>query len=269
MTPGFPGHRQIADSPLARANPVAKLLVLGAVSVTSLFILDPVTPLLLYALAVLGVRVGARVPLRTLARAQWPFLPFAAGVLMVNAVSRPGQVVWQSGFIRVSQEGLAVGASLAVRVLLIGALSIGFLSTTDPVRLMTSLRMQLRVSPRFAYALLAGHRVLLQLPGEWEQLRYAHQVRSPLTRTGRPRRPIRFWGRCAFGLLVVTIRRGDRLAQALESRGLGLTPRTCWQPEIIRRADIGLVAVVIAGCAAAVAVSAAVGTLQGIGALFS
>lgn len=269
MTPAVTAHRRIADSPLSRANPVVKLLLLGGVSLLTLFILDPVTPVLLFALALLGVGVGGRIPLSTLLRAQLPFLSFAAGVLMVNAVSRPGQPVWQSGPFRVSQEGLAVGASLAVRVLLIGALSIGFLWTTDPVRLMTSLRMQLRVSPRFAYALLTGHRVLLQLPGEWEQLRYAHQVRSPLSRTGRPRRSIRVWARCAFGLLVTTIRRGDRLAQALESRGLGLSPRTCWRPEVVRRADLWLVAVVITGSAAAVALSAALGTLRGIGALFS
>ncbi len=265
----FADQRRIADSPLARANPTVKLLLLAGVSVMNLFILDPVTPVLLYLSAVLGVRFGARVRPRTLARAQLPFVSFAVGVLLVNALSRPGRAVWQSGPFRISLEGLMVGSSLAVRVLLIGALSIGFLSTTDPARLMTSLRMQLRVSPRCAYALLAGHRVLLQLPGEWEQLRYAHHVRLPLSSTGRRRRSLRVWTRCAFGLLVTTIRRGDRLAQALESRGLGLTPRTCWRPEIVRRADLGLVALVIAGSVAAVAVSAALGTLRGIDAMFT
>lgn len=262
------GPAVISDSVLARCNPVAKLLVLTAISLSLLLVLDPVTPALLYAVAVPAVLVAARVRPTTLIRAQIPFAVFAFGVLAVNAVTRPGSAVARIGPLRVTAEGLSVGGSLAVRVLLVGVLSLAFLASTDPTRLMVSLRMQLGVSPRIAYALLAGHRLLQELPAEWHQLRSAHLVRSPMNRRGRAGHPVLRWAQCAFGLLVVSIRRGERLAQALESRGLGLAPRTCWHPERLSRRDAVLIGVVVAAITTVLLASAEWGTLRGVGAMF-
>ena len=55
--------------------------------------------------------------------------------------------------------------------------------------------------------------------------------------------------RCAFSLLVDAVRRADRIAFALESRGLGEGPRTLWRPVPLGAADALLslgVAVVVA-----------------------
>jgi energy-coupling factor transport system permease protein len=262
------GPALIGDSPLARCNPVVKLVALTAISLGLLLVLDPVTPSVLYALAIPSVIAASRLRVTTLVRAQVPFAVFAVGLLAVNAVTRPGDPVARLGPLTVTAQGLSVGGSIAVRVLLIGVLSLAFLGSTDPTRLMTSLRMQLGVSPRFAYALLAGHRLLQDLPREWALLRSAHHVRAPLNRRGRPRHPVRRWTRCAFGLLVVCIRRGEQLAQALESRGLGLEPRTCWQPEGLSRRDAILTGAIATAIAGALLVSAAWGTLRGVDALF-
>lgn len=255
------------DSVLARRNPVVVLGALTAVSLGLLLILDPVTPALLWLAAMPTIALIARIPLPTLLRAQLPFAAFGVGLLVVNAVSRPGQVVGRWGPLTVSAEGITVGASLALRVLVVGVLTLGFLAATEPARLMTSLRLQLHVSPRIAYAVLAGHRILQDLPAEWAVLRAAHRVRAPVDAAGRPRRRVRGWARCAFGLLVVAIRRGEQLSLALESRGLGLTPRTCWRPERVTVGDTVLVLVTAAGVAAAVGCSAAWGTLRGVGML--
>lgn len=263
-----PGPVLIPDSPLARCDPVAKLVVLTVVSIGSLLILDPLTPALLYLAAVPAVLVAGRIGWSALLRVQVPFAVFALGLLAVNAVTRPGTVVTRPGPLTVTAEGLWVGASVAMRVLVVGVLSVGFLVSTDPGRLMTALRGHLRLPPRLAFGLLAGHRLLQDLPAEWAQLRAAHRVRAPLTRRGRPRRPIRRAARCAFGLLVVSIRRGGQLAEALESRGLGLEPRTVWRPEAFGRRDLALIAAVVVVVVAVLGASAACGTLRGSGALF-
>src|SRR5690606_5358101 len=174
-------------APLDRRNPTVKLALVFAVSLTVMFVLDPVTPALLYLFALTGVAVGTRPTPRTLLIAHLPFLAFAFGVLVVNALSRPGHVLWGAGVLRVTAEGVGVGAALAVRTLLVGVLAIGFLLSTDGVALMHSLRQNARLSPRVAYAVLAGYRLLQDMPREWATIEHAHAVRARRRRDGPPR----------------------------------------------------------------------------------
>jgi energy-coupling factor transport system permease protein len=256
------------DSPLARRNPTIKLALLFAASVALLFILDPVTPTVVYQLGILGVVIGGRVPVRTVVVAQLPFLAFAFGVFSINVLSRPGTVLWQEGPLRVTVEGLVVGAALAARTLAIGILSIGFVLTTDSLGLMTSLNQNARLGARPSYALMAGYRLLQQLPGEWTAIRNAQAVRAPLRRDGTVRRGPASFGRAAFALLVLAIRRGERIAQSLESRGLGLEPRTVWHPVRVDTTDIVFAGVIMAAFAGLIVASAATGVLDGPGTLF-
>ncbi|GAB3026690.1 hypothetical protein GCM10011376_13370 [Nocardioides flavus (ex Wang et al. 2016)] len=230
---------------LGRRNPSVKLGLAFAVSLAVSFVLTPTAPAVLYVLALLAVRLTSRVPWRRLALAHVPFVAFASGALLVNAVSRPGTVLWAAGSLEVTDAGLSVGAALAARTLLIGVLAVGFVVSTDPVDLMTSLQQNARLSPRVTYALLAGHRLLQELPREWQTIRMAHAVRAPLRADGRPEAGVRAFTRAAFALLVVCVRRGERTAQALESRGLGVGPRTVWRPVRVDRTDVTMAATVL------------------------
>lgn len=71
-----------------------------------------------------------------------------------------------------------------------------------------------------------------------------------------------------FTLLVVSVRKGERMAQALESRGLGLTPRSTWRPVRITRGDWAMAAIVLSVLALVLTVSARLGILAGPGRLF-
>jgi len=244
----------VAPSSLARRNPTVKLAILFIVSLVLLVVFDPVTPALLYLLGLVAVLGFARIPLRTLVLAHLPFVGFALGILVVNALSRPGEVVVDLPPIRVTVEGLLVGSALALRTMAVGILSIGFIGTTDPVALMTSLHQHARLSARVTFAVLAGYRMLQQLPREWQVIRQAQSVRAPLRDNGATRFGLREFGRAAFTLLVVSLRRGERMSQSLESRGLGLGARTVWRPVPLGPADwlllagtLGVLALVIAG----------------------
>lgn len=255
------------DSLLGRRNPTVKLAVTALVSVILLFVLDPLTPAALYLLALIGVAVSARMAPRVLALAHLPFLAFALGLLLVNALSRPGLELWQAGPLRVTSQGLEVGAALAGRTLVIGVLAIGFLRSTDPVDLMTSLHQNARLSSRVTYAVLAGYRMLQEMPREWTTIQHAHAVRAPTREDHRLPRGARHLAGVVFTLLVVSIRKGERLAQSLESRGLGLQPRTTWRPVPVRRSDWVFALVVLAAVAVVLTGSAALGVLRGPGAL--
>lgn len=257
----------VAPSPLARRNPTVKLAILFVVSFALLFVFDPVTPGVLYLLGLAAVVAFARIPARALVLAHIPFVGFALGLLVVNALSRPGEVVASLPALRITVDGLFVGSSLALRTMAIGILSIAFVATTDGVALMTSLNQHARLSARVTYAVLAGYRMLQQMPREWQTIRHAQSVRSPL-RAGRARFGARAFGRASFALLVVSLRRGERMSQSLESRGLGLGRRTVWRPVPLEPADWLLLAGVLASVAVVIAVTAPLGLGRGPQELF-
>lgn len=258
-----------ADSPLGRRNPTVKIALVFAVSFAVLFVFDPLTPSLLYLLALIAVLVSTRLRPRTLAMAHLPFLAFALGVLLVNALTRPGEVLWEAGLLRVTAEGVTVGAALAMRTLLVGVLSIGFIVSTDPVALMTSLHQNARLSPRVTYAVLAGYRMLQEMPREWDTIRQAHAVRAQIREDGTLPRDVRAISSAAFTLLVVSVRKGERIAQALESRGLGLTPLSTWRPVRVHMADAMMAVAVLFVVTAVIVLSALTGQLEGYGVLRS
>lgn len=258
----------VRDSPLARRNPTVKLALLTGVSLVAVLLLDPVTPTVLYLLSLLGVATAARVPAGTLAVAHLPFVLFASGVLVVNALSRPGAVLWDAGPLRVTEEGVHIGLALAARTLLVGVLAVGFLLSTDGVALMTSLQHNARLDPRVTYAVLAGYRMLQEMPREWATIRAAHAVRTDPVARRRWWQEVRHLGGVAFTLLVVSVRKGERIAQALESRGLGLHPRTTWRPVCVTGADRLMVLLCVLAVVVVVALSAWSGQLRGPNALF-
>jgi energy-coupling factor transport system permease protein len=177
-------------------------------------------------------------------------------------------VLWQEGPLRVTEEGLVIGAALAARTLAIGILAIGFVLTTDSLSLMTSLHQNARLPARPSYALMAGYRLLQQLPGEWAGIRDAQAVRAPLRRDGTVRTGPAAFGRAGFALLVLAIRRGEQMARSLESRGLGLTPRTVWHPVRIGAVDVIFGASTLVVLGGLLVASALIGVLSGPAALF-
>lgn len=258
----------VAPSALSQRNPTVKLAVLFIACLALLFVLDPVTPTVIYLLSLTSVLLGGRLSLGTVLRAQLPFFAFALGVFSINVLSRPGVILWQEGALRVTVEGVTIGAALAVRTLAIGILAVGFVLTTDSLALMTSLHQNAKLGARPSYALMAGYRMLQQLPSQWSEIRAAQAVRAPLKINGAVRSTPASFARAAFALLVLSIRRGERVAQSLESRGLGLTPRTVWQPVRVEWTDIAFAAAVLGVLGAVITIAGLLGVLSGPGALF-
>lgn len=269
VVPAF-GRPLPHDSYLHRRNPTVKFAVVLLVSAVMVAVFDPWTPGLLYLLAFPAVLLAGAVPWRTLAWAQLPFVLFGTSLFVVNALTRQGPSIAALGPFDVSAEGVSVGLSLALRTLLIGTLSVGFVLTTDGAQLMTSLHQQVRLGARLTYAVLAGYRLLEQMPEQWQVIRQAQAARRPAAETHRhtlPHSP-RALSRAAFTLLVTTIRRGERMSIAMETRGLGASRRTVYRPVQVTGAD----ATLVVGCALVLAAVLTtgwyVGWLVGFGVLF-
>lgn len=239
---------------LSQRNPTVLLGLLTALSIVCIALTDPVPLVALYVLLTAATLAGCRIRPLALLRAQVPFVVFALGVFAVNVLSRPGHEPWPELPVRITQEGIVLGTALALRALVIGLGALAVARATDPRRTMVSLQQHARLPARYAYALLAGRRLLDDLPSRWATITRAHRARLPVRTDGtvgrlRPRHLVA----CAFALLVDAIRSAERLAFALESRGLGEGPRTIWRPVPCGRADL-LLGVVVATVVGAVLV---------------
>lgn len=233
---------------LPTINPSVKLVVLTAISLALLLVLDPVTPALVYGGLLVLWWFDSTVALRTLVLGQLPFVGFAVSVLLVNVLAR-------------SEGGWTVGGSLAIRTMVVGLGVILMIRTTEPARLLESLRQNLRLPDKVCFAVLAGYRLLSDLPTHWQTLLRAHRVR------GMRRLTLAVFGRSALALLATSIRRGERMSITMQTRGLGGGPRTTWRPQRVTVRDVLWALVVLGTFAGIVAVGAHLGYLRGPSAL--
>jgi energy-coupling factor transport system permease protein len=199
---------------LGRRDATAKLL--GALLVTAAVVttLEPAALLTVIG-ALLLILPFTGVSPGALWRRGWPILASAAGILTFTVLfgAADSPVVWQLGGLAVREN--AVG--YALRLLAIGL-------------------------PGFAIGALAALRLAPLLAAEYRLIRLARRARG--SRRGL--------FSTLFGLLVAAIRRGIRLATAMEARGFDRGPRTiaretrfAWSDAFVVIAGLALAAAVI------------------------
>ncbi len=251
---------------LARANPVAKALATLPPTAVLLFSLDLVTPSVVIALTLLALPF-AQVDLPRLLR-RTRLLGFAVlmvGVLNAVFAAHPrGHVLIALGPVQVTSGSAFDGLGIALRALGVALPGIVVLASTDPVDLADSLVQQAKVPAKFAYGTLAALRLMPLLSQEWDYLGMARRARG-LDAGRSPVAGLRIFASQVFALLVVAIRRGTRLATAMDARGFdsGL-PRSCARRQSVRRGDLALVAASALGSALALTVSMQAGTWQSV-----
>ncbi len=248
--------------PLARVNPVAKLGFSLAVTLGLLLTIDWVSAAVaLVAELVLLAFVGLPPRLIVVRTAPvWIAAPLAGLTTVLYGVSS-GTVYWHWSLIEVSDGSIALGAATTLRVLAIGIPAVLLFVTIDPTDLADGLAQVLRLPARFVLGGLAGLRLVGLFIDDWRALGLARRARGVADR-GAVRR---FLGQ-AFALLVLSIRRGSKLATAMEARGFGApTPRTWARPSVFRIRDwmVVLLGVAVALLATGVAIAAGSWNLVG------
>jgi energy-coupling factor transport system permease protein len=215
------------DSFLQRLNPLTKLLMCflaGAVVSTTN---EPVTPALVIVLSLLATRGLGRVPWVSLGRPMLFGLPAAVGVFWTYTLFYGG-----------NGPAWLYGATMATRLLAIMCASMMFVLTTDPAQFVRSLIHQAHVSPRIAYSVFAAYRFVPLLEVEFQGIRAAHQMRGGVGR-GTLLDPFREMFGYAIPLLASAVRKGERVALAMESRGFGAIPqRTYFRVTTLGRGDL-------------------------------
>ncbi|WP_089158027.1 energy-coupling factor transporter transmembrane component T family protein [Micromonospora sp. NBS 11-29] len=249
---------------LARRNPVAKLAAAMVFTLVLVATLDPVAPAIAIAveLAVLPL-FGVRY--RVLARRAWPLLAGAVGILVtltLFAADRSGPVLVEAGPVLITQGVLVTALGLVLRMLAVALPGIIVFATTDPTELADALIQNAKAPARFAIGALAAFRLVPLLEQEWRMISMARRARG--VDAGRnPVAKLRLFASTAFALLVGAIRRGTRLAVAMDARGFDAdTPRTVARRQHFTRADTLLVLTAALLAAAALTTSIALGTFR-------
>lgn len=243
---------------IARSNPVAKLVASFVIAFVLILTVDAVSAATALVLELL-VLPFAGLRLRDLLRrtaALW-IAAALAGATTVLYGRDSGAVLAQFLFVSVTEGSVTLGVAIALRVVAIGLPSIVLIATTDPTDLADGLAQILRLPSRFVLGGLAGMRLVGLLVEDWRTLAMARRARGVADGRG-PLHALRSLTSRTFSLLVLAIRRGSRLATAMEAKGFGSeTPRTWARESRVGAGDLLLVAggVLIAAAAAFAAVA--------------
>ncbi|WP_020573484.1 energy-coupling factor transporter transmembrane component T family protein [Actinopolymorpha alba] len=249
-------------APVARLNPVTKLAAAFVVIVGLLLTGDAVTPAIVLGAELLAI-AAAGIRWRVFVRRLW-LLFVTVGGLGVSTLlftdQRSGADVLDAGPVHVTTGSLLAATAVILRVFAIALPGIVALASTDPTEFADALVQHLRTPPRFTFGALAAFRLLPVLGDEWRTLMLARRARG--IDAGRsPVRRARLFASGVFALLVGAIRRGVRLAAAMESRGFTQRPdRTLARPQRLRAADGLFVAGTAAVVVGATALSVVLGT---------
>lgn len=240
-------------------NPVTKLLLAVLLSVPLFASIDVTSALVAIGLQLLCLPLtGLR--LATVLKRLLPIMIFApiAGISMLLYAEPAGRIYWTFGFATISEGSIVLAIAVSLRVIALGLPTILLFGGTDPTELADALSQVTKLPSRFVLGILAGTRMLGLFLDDWRTMGLARRARG-VGDSGALRR---FFS-MAFVLLVFAVRRGSKLALAMEARGFGSgIPRTWSRPSRLHPRDAIAVLGGLAIMALALAAAVILGTFR-------
>lgn len=246
------------ESFLHRRNPMIKLAVIAVLTVIVCMSYFPALPFLTFLLAFLTIWIAGRIPMDNLIKRLILFIVvsflFMISMLVLRGLNDETGIVLRVWIFRWTERDLVHAISLGFRILALVTMSIGFVLTTRPRDLVLSLIMQCKVSVVHGYATMATYRFLPELQSQVDAIHLAQEIRGiPWNKGILSRFTSPF--RVLLPLLCVAARRGERVACAMESRGLGReNDRTFYKKISVDKMDWVFFAVSIIGYGIIVAI---------------
>ena len=212
---------------VVRINPVAKLGASALIALPLVLTLDIVSAAVALVLECL-LFPFAGLAWREFWARTWPVWVAAPLTAVTIALygETSGEVYVDWFLVQVSEGSLELAVATMLRVLAIALPSVVLFVTVDPTDLADGLAQIVHLPARFVLGALAGLRMIGLFLDDWRALELARRARGVADR-GRLRR---FLG-MAFALLVLSIRRGAKLATAMEARGFGAPVARTWARE--------------------------------------
>lgn len=222
---------QEGNSFFHRLDPLSKFVWLICVSAAALLSEQADSQTALLVLVLLTGTGLAKLSWRTL----WKGIrvPFWFGVpyFALQLLFLPGYTeIAQIGSYTLTVEALDYATAVSERLLTLVLASFLVIATTEPRDVVLAMAQKLRVPYRFAFAVSIALRFLPILQAEAEVLRAAQRLRESEPRGWRCR--IEWNKRFAFSVFSAAVQRVQRMAEAMENKAFGVSPRRTYRRRI-------------------------------------
>lgn len=174
-----------------------------------------------YGLGLVGVIVLAQVTLAVILRRVAIEFAFIGSVLLGTLFQQGGEVLWSWGWLQITTQGLTVLGSVTLKALL-SLLMLNVLTLTTSVPALLHALTVLRTPPLLVAILASMYRYIAVLIAEFDAMRRAAASRNLSSSNHFQRLVI---GNMIGALFIRTYERGERISQAMLSRGYtGILP---------------------------------------------
>ena len=142
-----------------------------------------------------------------------------SGISMLLYGEPSGTEYFHWWLIHVTENSLTLAIAITLRVFAVALPMVVLARDIDPTEMGDALSQILKLPSRFVIGAVAGVRMMTLFQSDWQSLGMARRARG-LTDVGK----LQHLATMSFGLLVIALRRGGKLATAMEARGFGRTP---------------------------------------------
>lgn len=221
-------------------NPVTRIIALITLTTPLLLSVDVVSAAIALGATLLLAPLAGVGPGQLCTRSLPLLLMALLAAVSMALYGRPeGQVHFRAPLIQVTDNSLALALAIGLRILAVGLPVVVLIARIDPTELGDGLARILRLPERFVLGAVAGARLITLFRADWRSLALARRARGVAER-GR----ILHVASMSFSLLVLSLRRGSRLATAMEARGFGRHgPRTWARDSELKVRDLIVVLV--------------------------
>ena len=247
---------------LRTVAPVTRLTVAAAWLLVAFSGVDPIVPAVLLAASIVSLVLLSGLPLRASARRLAPLVLAAGGLAILTLLVNPArsdptvETLAVIGPFRITGPALSSALALGLRLAVIAVSSLLVFGPSDTTTFADSLAQQWRIPDRFAYGTLAALRIAPFLAADWTATSAVRRLRGTAPRG--PSARVRDLGARMLALLVSAVRRGERMALAMDARGFDAgRRRSRFRPIRLGARDL----LVLAGGGAVAVLAAWAGTL--------
>lgn len=217
------------ESPVHRLHPLTKLFWSLAIVSVSFIFQDPIGQMAILASVILVALIG---------RVLKELIPAFIGLLVIAGIFVLFQIFFISDgrtlfslipgtrFGRITDVGLWTCLAMAGRMIVITASFPVMMATTQIKDLVVALVNSLRIPYAYAFMFVTSLRFIPTFLGEMNQIVQAQCSRGYVTESRNPIRKLFSLAPLAVPLLISSVRKAQRLAVSMETRGFGSGQRS-------------------------------------------